>query len=319
MSGQNRSPEELATGLARGDRIALARAITLIESAQSADAENAEKLFSLIGPNTRPNAFRLGITGAPGAGKSTLIEKLGMHLCRHGRHVAVLAIDPSSSISGGSILGDKTRMNQLAHHTSAFVRPSPSLGAGGGLGYATADAAKLCEAAGYDFIIIETVGVGQGEIDVRDVADVVLVLLDPGAGDGLQAVKRGLLEVADLIAITKADGARLEEAENTKSEFATALHTFAGEKAPQLLLSSTEDDKLIGAIANELEKREIDLQPTLASRRSTQTQRQFTRTISKLASEWASRHPIVQQELAALKEGAASNARKVWSSVLRGR
>jgi len=319
MSGLTRSPEELAAGLLRGDRIALARAITLIESVRQADADDAEKLFSLIRTSTPPYAFRLGITGAPGAGKSTLIETLGIHFCQQGRHVAVLAIDPSSSISGGSILGDKTRMNQLAHHSSAFVRPSPSLGVGGGLGSATADAAMLCEAAGFDFIIIETVGVGQGEIGVRDVADVVLVLVDPGAGDGLQAVKRGLLEVADIIAITKADGARRQEAENTESEFAAALHTLSGAKAPQLLLSSTVDVTLIRTMTAELKKREVDLRPTLAGRRSTQIQCQFTRAISKHASDWVSRHPIVQQELAALKEGNASSVRKAWGAIVGDR
>lgn len=322
MSRSVQSPEDLADGILRGERTALARAITLVESSREADVETADRLFARLDAAAPPFAFRLGITGAPGAGKSTLIEALGMKLCAAGRRVAVLAIDPSSSISGGSLLGDKTRMSALAHHPAAFVRPSPSLGIGGGLGVATADAARLCEAAGFDFVIIETVGVGQGELDVREVADVVMVLVDPGAGDGLQAVKRGLLEVADLIAVTKADGERREEAEKTKSEFEGALQIIPPNSAPRVLLSSTQDESLLAGLLAELAVRETAMAPALAAMRGEQLRLHAAAEVARLAAQWAAKHPVIEEKLASLSRkatvGVRSVARRAWAAAISG-
>jgi LAO/AO transport system kinase len=194
----------LIAGLQSGDRRSLARAITLVESRHPGDRAAARELLRDIAPQTG-NSIRLGISGAPGVGKSTFIEALGLHLIGLGHRVAVLAIDPSSSVSGGSILGDKTRMERLAAHDAAFVRPTPSAGILGGIADGTRDALLLCEAAGYDVVLVETVGVGQSELAVTDIVDMLLLLLQPHAGDELQAMKRGIMEVADLVIVNKAD------------------------------------------------------------------------------------------------------------------
>jgi LAO/AO transport system kinase len=191
-------------GLKSGDRRALAKAITLIESNRPADRAAASTLLRELAPSTG-GAVRLGVTGAPGAGKSTLIEALGLHLIAHGHRVAVLAIDPSSLLSGGSILGDKTRMERLANDDAAFVRPTPSAGTLGGVAERTREVLLLCEAAGYDIVIVETVGVGQSETAVAGMTDLLLLVQLPNAGDELQAIKRGVIELADLVAVNKAD------------------------------------------------------------------------------------------------------------------
>ena len=196
--------ETLVAGVEAADRTWLGRAITLLESTKEADQELAQSVLSALMPRTG-NALRVAVTGAPGVGKSTFIEALGLHLAEQGHRVAVLAIDPSSTRTGGSILGDKSRMSKLAAHAHAFVRPSPSSGMLGGVTQATRYALLLCEAAGYDVILIETVGTGQSEITARWIADTVLLLVLPGGGDELQGIKRGIMESADVIAITKAD------------------------------------------------------------------------------------------------------------------
>jgi LAO/AO transport system kinase len=194
----------LIAGLKSGDRRSLARAITLVESRHPADRAAARELLRDIAPQTG-RAIRLGISGAPGVGKSTFIEALGLHLVGLGHQVAVLAIDPSSTVSGGSILGDKTRMERLAAHDAAFIRPTPSAGILGGIADGTRDALLLCEAAGYDVVLVETVGVGQSELAVTGIVDLLLLLLQPHGGDELQAIKRGVMEVADLVIVNKAD------------------------------------------------------------------------------------------------------------------
>lgn len=196
--------KDLHTRLTSGDRSALARSITLVESTRADEQSLAHDLLDLCG--TVHGTRRIGITGPPGVGKSTLIDALGMHLIANGHRVAVLAIDPSSGRSGGSILGDKTRMERLGAHPSAFVRPSPSGGTLGGVARRTREAMLLCEAAGYDHIVVETVGVGQSELDVDRMTDLNVLLTLAGAGDELQGIKRGIMESADLIAVTKADG-----------------------------------------------------------------------------------------------------------------
>lgn len=196
---------DLADALRNGDRGALSRAITLVESTLPHDRETADELLDRVWPNRIDDSTRLAITGPPGAGKSTLIEAVGVRLLRRGHRVAVLAVDPSSHYSGGSILGDKTRMPRLAASDNAYIRPSPAAGSPGGVTRTTREAIVLCEVAGFDTVIVETVGVGQGEIDVASMVDFVLLVVLPGAGDELQGIKRGILEIADIVAVNKLD------------------------------------------------------------------------------------------------------------------
>jgi len=214
---------ELATAVREGDRRALAGAITLVESARADHRDDAVALLDEILPDTG-NAIRVGISGAPGAGKSTFIETLGVHLVDAGHRVAVLAVDPSSIRSGGSILGDKTRMEQLSRRPEAFIRPSPSSGTLGGVARRTREAMLVCEAAGFDVVLVETVGVGQSEVAVAGMVDLFVLLLGPGAGDELQGVKRGIVELADLLVVNKADGALADLARHTAADYAHALH-----------------------------------------------------------------------------------------------
>jgi LAO/AO transport system kinase len=198
----------LARDLRAGSRAALARAITLVESRRADHQAAARELVQTLLPHTG-EAFRVGITGSPGVGKSTTIDVLGMYLIEQGHKVAVLAVDPSSARTGGSILGDKTRMNDLSAHPDAFIRPSPSSGTLGGVAAKTREAMLLCEAAGFDVVLVETVGIGQSETAVCDMTDFFLALMLPGGGDELQGIKKGLIELADMIAINKADGDNL--------------------------------------------------------------------------------------------------------------
>ena len=213
-------------GVRAGDRTVLARAITLVESTLPADEELATAVIEALLPHSG-GSHRLGITGVPGVGKSTFIDALGMHLVRDGgARVAVLSVDPSSVVSGGSILGDKTRMERLAADERAFIRPSASGGHVGGVAPRTREAILLCEAAGYTNVFVETVGVGQSETAVRSMTDFFLLLAPAGAGDELQGIKRGILEVADAVAITKADGDNLPRARRAQAEHASALRLF---------------------------------------------------------------------------------------------
>ena len=213
-------------GLLRGDRVTLARAITVIESDLPSDMELAKQILDSILPHTG-DSYRVGITGVPGAGKSTFIDALGMHLVRDlDEKVAVLSVDPSSPISGGSILGDKTRMERLSNEESAFIRPSPSRGHLGGVARRTRETILLCEAAGYRNVFVETVGVGQSETAVRSMTDFFLLLMIPGAGDELQGIKRGIIEMLDGMAINKADGDNTSRANRARVEYASALHLF---------------------------------------------------------------------------------------------
>ncbi len=218
-----KSPQEYVDGVLRRDRLMLARTITLIESTLPSHQALARTIVDKLLPYTG-KGFRIGITGVPGAGKSTYIESFGNMLTELDHRVAVLAIDPSSSRSGGSILGDKTRMERLAVNPKAFIRPSPSSGTLGGVGRKTRETMLVCEAAGYDVVIIETVGVGQSETTVASMVDFFLVLMIAGAGDELQGIKKGVLEVADTIVINKADGDNVLRAEIARKEYQTALH-----------------------------------------------------------------------------------------------
>src|ERR1700680_2868205 len=222
--------ERLARELRAGDRTVLSRAITLIESKRADHRRMAAALTQKVLDATG-QAVRVGITGAPGVGKSTTIDALGSMLTKGGRKVAVLAVDPSSRRTGGSILADKTRMAHLANDINAFIRPSPASGTLGGVAAKTRETMLLCEAAGYDVVLVETVGVGQSEIAVADMTDFFLVLALPGAGDELQALKKGVVELADMIAVNKADGDTLPRARAAAAEYKAALHILSQSSA----------------------------------------------------------------------------------------
>ena len=212
----------LAEALSRGDRRALAQAITLVESSRPDHRPLADRLLEILLPRTG-RSIRIGISGAPGVGKSTFIESFGLHVLAQGHRLAVLAVDPSSRLGGGSILGDKTRMTRLAGEAKAFIRPSPAGGTLGGVARRTREAMLVAEAAGYDVVLVETVGVGQSETAVADMTDMFLLMLLPGSGDDLQGIKRGIVELADLILVNKADGALKELASRTAADYQHAL------------------------------------------------------------------------------------------------
>jgi LAO/AO transport system kinase len=240
----------LASRVVEGDRRALAQAITLVESSRPDHREEADALLADVLPRTG-KSVRVGISGSPGAGKSTFIEALGLHVVEHGHRVAVLAVDPSSTRSGGSILGDKTRMEQLVRSPSAFIRPSPTGGTLGGVARRTREAMLLCEAAGFDVVLVETVGVGQSEVAVDAMVDLFLLLLAPGGGDELQGIKRGIVELADLMVVTKADGDLMPAASRTQSEYQHALRLLrpaAPGWTPSVLMSSAMTGKGIDEV-----------------------------------------------------------------------
>lgn len=215
--------DDYVEGIKSGNRTILAKSITLIESNSPKHLKTSQKILQKLLPDTG-NSIRIGITGSPGAGKSTFIDAFGTHLCSTGKKVAVLAVDPSSSRSKGSILGDKTRMEELSRQDNAFIRPSPSGGALGGVARKTRETVLLCEAAGFDVTLIETVGVGQSEIAVRSMVDFFLLLLLPGAGDDLQGIKKGSVELADALVVNKADSGNEHRAESTRLSYEQAIH-----------------------------------------------------------------------------------------------
>lgn len=235
--------DHLESGIIQGNRRLLAKAISLVESTLHEDFAKSQKLIERLLPRIG-NAFRIGITGVPGVGKSTFIEAFGLMLLEKGKSVAVLAVDPSSERTGGSILGDKTRMMHLARSERAFIRPSPTSGALGGVARKTREAMLLCEAAGYDVILVETVGVGQSETSVASMVDFFLALMLANAGDELQGIKRGIMEMADAVVINKADGSQKESARLAQSNIRSALHYFPPKypdwKVPTLLCSALE-------------------------------------------------------------------------------
>jgi LAO/AO transport system kinase len=243
-------------GILAGERSMLAKSITLIESQKEEDHELAGKIIEKILVNTG-KSLRIGITGVPGAGKSTFIEKLGKLLIASGKKVAVLSIDPSSSRTKGSILGDKTRMEELSQNALAFIRPSPSGSSLGGITDTTREAMLLCEAAGYEIILIETVGVGQNETKVYDMVDFFLLMLITGAGDELQSMKKGIIEMADAIVINKVDGANASQAKTYSAEISRSLHYISTEAIPVLSCSALENkgiDKIWQEISGILSK-----------------------------------------------------------------
>lgn len=249
---KNPSAEELFQQIIKGDQAALSRGITLIESLQENHITQAEELIERCLPYAN-KSLRIGITGVPGVGKSTFIEAFGLGLAEAGKKIAVLAIDPSSSVSGGSIMGDKTRMEKLVNHKNAFIRPSSSGDSLGGVARKTRESIILCEAAGFDLLLIETVGVGQSSTSVHSMTDFFLLLKLAGAGDELQGIKRGIIEMADAIVINKADGENYKAAKRAKTEFNRALHLFPAkdnEWVPKVLLCSSLKNEGISEIWN---------------------------------------------------------------------
>jgi LAO/AO transport system kinase len=275
----------------------LARALTLIESSSPRHQPLAEELLTRLLPHTG-QSVRVGITGVPGVGKSTFIEALGLHLVGRGLRAAVLAVDPSSGVSGGSILGDKTRMARLSVHPSAYIRPSPSAGTLGGVARKTREAMLVCEAAGYNIVLIETVGVGQSETVVADMTDCFLGLMLPGAGDELQGIKRGLLELVDVIAVNKADGPTRSAAEFAAEQYRMALQSLAGrhDDPPAVLTCSALHHEGVGAVWGAVERRHARLAAggQLAERRRRQNLRWLWALVEDRLRQAVHAHPAVQ-------------------------
>lgn len=302
----------MLSAIRSGDRVALGRAITLVESTRPDHQEQAQQLIEACLPYSG-NSIRLGITGVPGVGKSTFIEALGLHLIDLGKKPAVLAIDPSSSISKGSILGDKTRMNQLSVNQHAFIRPTASGGSLGGVARRTRETIILCEAAGFDVVLIETVGVGQSETMVSQLVDVFLLLMLSGAGDELQGIKRGIMEMADALVINKADGDNLKPAQRAAIEYKNALHLFpaaAGGWVPQVsTCSSTTGDGIA-----ETWQVILDHQSTMSeqglkeARRKDQSLFWFRQNMNEVLLEQFRAMPGMADEISALETQVANQS-----------
>jgi len=304
-------PQHYVTGVLDRDRLILARTITLIESTLPAHQELARTIVDRLLPYAG-RSIRIGITGVPGAGKSTYIERFGTMLTDLGHRVAVLAIDPSSSRSGGSILGDKTRMERLAIDPNAFIRPSPSSGTLGGVGRKTRETMLVCEAAGYDVVIIETVGVGQSETTVASMVDFFLVLMIAGAGDELQGIKKGVLEMADAIVINKADGDNLLRAEIAKKEYQTALNMLMPNSpnwSPPVLTCSAVEGRGIDTIWKTiLEHRDkLTVSGEMAEKRKTQSLDWMAFLLDDGLRQWFYASPHVRKALPTLRRNVEEN------------
>ena len=315
------SAEEYARGVRAGDATVLARAITLVESTALQHAAVAAELMKTLLPH-RDHSVRIGITGVPGVGKSTFIEAFGLYLCETGHRVAVLAVDPTSAISGGSILGDKTRMEKLSRHPSAYIRPSPSGGALGGVTRKTRETITLCEAAGYDVILVETVGVGQSEIAVRSMTDFFLLLALTGAGDELQGIKKGIVEMADAIAVTKADGDNVAAAEKLKLELGQVLHFLTAATAgwkPEVLTCSAVKGNGIAEIWRLIEKFRSEMQASgeWSARRLAQVREGLVEFAREQVLAGMVDSPAVQKDLNALGQAVVEGKTTLREAAMR--
>lgn len=321
--------EAFGEAIRAGDRRALARAITLIESSRPEQQALAQTVLDRLVPSTG-GAVRVGITGPPGVGKSTFIEALGQHVLDAGARLAVLAVDPSSPVTGGSILGDKTRMERLATSPNAFVRPSPSGGSLGGVAERTREAMLLCEAAGYDVVLIETVGIGQSEVAVHSMVDFFLVLLLPSGGDELQGIKRGVMELADAVVVNKADGDMLPAAERTRSDYESALHLLRAASPgwqPRALMASALGGDGIAAVWETVQAHRSALEASgeFAERRRRQARDWMWSLVEQGLRVALDAHPEVaacaaelEGDVQDLKKTPASAARELLTLFLAG-
>jgi LAO/AO transport system kinase len=286
--------------LKAGNSRALAKAITLVESKRVEHRTEAQLLLEELLPSTG-NSIRIGITGIPGVGKSTFIEAFGLYLVSQGKRVAVLAVDPSSPIAGGSILGDKTRMEMLSRSKDAFIRPSPSEGSLGGVAQKTRETMLLCEAAGYDVILVETVGVGQSEYEVASMVDFFMVLMLPNAGDELQGIKKGIIELADALVINKADGESINLAQQTRRHYENALHLLRHNSfwTPQVMSCSAIKNENIEAVWGMISGFKIDATKNgaLQAKRAKQSREWMTKLLHEMLEMKLKAHPEVKAEL----------------------
>jgi LAO/AO transport system kinase len=297
--------DALAAAVRAGDRRALARAITRVESTKAEHQDEAQALLASLLPATG-KATRIGISGSPGVGKSTFIEALGLHLIKQGHRVAVLAVDPSSPRSGGSILGDKTRMEELARNPSAYIRPSPTAGTLGGVARRTREAGLVCEAAGFDVVLVETVGVGQSETAVADMVDIFLLILPPAGGDELQGLKKGIVELAHLVIVNKADGDLEAAAGRAVSEYRAALHLLrpaAVGWSPPILKVSALQRRGMDEVWDAIERFKATLGATrLKANRAAQAKAWMWREIEEGLLALLRRNPAVARKLTELEK-----------------
>ncbi len=304
------SLDQYLNGIKNGDKIILSQAITLAESALASDRKMADELIVHLLSGTG-NSIRIGITGIPGVGKSTFIETLGKHITSEGFKLAVLAVDPTSTKTKGSILGDKTRMESLANNPDAFIRPSPTKESLGGVSINTRETVLLCEAAGYNVIFIETVGVGQSEVMVKEMVDFFLLLMLAGAGDELQGIKKGIMEMADAVLITKADGDNIKRTQQAQSQFQSALHLFAPSSAgwiPKVLTCSSLNDEGLTEIWKLIEEFQQTMKKTgyFEENRKLQKVNWLHHEIkSRLESNFYN-HPLTSKNLAAIEKKVIS-------------
>lgn len=299
----------------------LARTITLVESTRPAHRKKAQDVLNALLPHTG-KAYRIGLSGVPGVGKSTFLEAFGMRLIEQGHRVAVLAVDPSSSVSGGSILGDKTRMVRLASHPSAFVRPSPTKGTLGGVHQRTRETMLVCEAFGFDTILVETVGVGQSEITVSEMVDVFLVLLLSGAGDELQGIKKGILEVADILAVNKADGDNAPKAARAARDIKNALHFVRSVNpwwSPPVLTCSGLTGEGLAEVEQALERYRSDAtrEGAFSKRRDAQRLRWMWALIEQGLVARLRADPEIEIRLQKMKEDVLSGLRTPTSAAMK--
>lgn len=302
---------EFTDGILSSNISYVSKAITLSESTRPEHQEQAQQIINtLIRHSGR--SFRLGITGVPGVGKSTFIESYGLEVINRGHKLAVLAIDPSSQLSKGSILGDKTRMEQLSVHPRAFIRPSPSSGSLGGVARKTKESIIICEAAGYDYIIVETVGVGQSETAVHQLTDFFLLLMLAGAGDELQGIKRGIMEMADGMVITKADGTNTDKAKAARTEYAKAMHLFPPTESgwiPEVLTCSSTENKGIAEVYEMIDeyRRHVTLNHFFETKRVRQTKQWLHQTIHDALIDRFYSDKVVQQKINVIEQQLSQN------------
>lgn len=291
--------------LRQGNRRALAKAITLVESKLDSHRQQAQLVLEQALPYTG-NSIRIGITGIPGVGKSTFIECFGLYLIAQGKKVAVLAVDPSSPVAGGSILGDKTRMEELSRHPHAFIRPSPSEGSLGGVAQKTRETMLLCEAAGYDVILVETVGVGQSEYEVASMVDFFMVLMLPNAGDELQGIKKGIMELADALLINKADGESLNLAAQTKRHYENAMHLLRHTSfwTPQVMTCSAQRQENIDTVWGMISNYQVDAikNNEFNEKRARQNQQWMQKLLSEMLEQRLQQNPQIKALLPVLKD-----------------